>query len=519
MNNTQKKEGSDVLQASTDVGSCIVSESTLPEAVHIPLKIANRALRDIKSILRQIRRFTNMPFEELKAYLQAHPRDTFCEIPHPNGGHLYCGRIGWTKLGALTELCLNLDPRLRRRIRHNQALKAVIDSFVSLFSQTSCALNEVSAGQLLQDSLRKLRLSLVVTEHYVPCVLFPDGPLSEFSIGPVTFTRRRQFFKNKKAEFRRSAEMNTAAHIEFINAKVAQGFPRDRMLNKKESRRLVRNLQARSIRIYRDYPWVASVKVIDCDSETSKAHALESVNMALNVIRVLLGADATRKLRSAWSQSNTLKKAHLHADSNGIISSSLSSESDAPVGVINWDKALHRANWELAILGSALNSIVDPKEISPLSQRLLDAVHWYGDAVMDSNPPASIIKYITVIERLFFGAYNQGHTKNFALRVSSVLDAFDCNSDNRAQEHATTIYQARSSLLHGAGSPTLDASYEHLRVAAELSRLCILCSAQIYPMMSSAFDNPDPAKLEETMKRICNEGTDWLAEAAGYNKR
>ncbi|RJS94619.1 hypothetical protein D3260_02235 [Salinisphaera sp. Q1T1-3] len=48
-----------------------------------------------------------------------------------------------------------------------------------------------------------------------------------------------------------------------------------------------------------------------------------------------------------------------------------------------------------------------------------------------------------------------------------------------------------------------------------MSRMCLLCSAQLYTMMLRAFDNPDSAKLEEVMSRIANEGLDWLIEAAG----
>lgn len=44
--------------------------------------------------------------------------------------------------------------------------------------------------------------------------------------------------------------------------------------------------------------------------------------------------------------------------------------------------------------------------------------------------------------------------------------------------------------------------------------MCLLCSAQLYSMMLQAFENPDSAKLEEIMKRINDEGLNWLAEAA-----
>ncbi|HHR4952621.1 TPA: hypothetical protein ACS56F_004899, partial [Salmonella enterica] len=59
---------------------------------------------------------------------------------------------------------------------------------------------------------------------------------------------------------------------------------------------------------------------------------------------------------------------------------------------------------------------------------------------------------------------------------------------------------------------------ESICLASSLSRMCLLCSAQLYSMMQNAFDNPDALALEEIMKRIGAEGLDWLVDAAGFHK-
>lgn len=107
----------------------------------------------------------------------------------------------------------------------------------------------------------------------------------------------------------------------------------------------------------------------------------------------------------------------MHADVHGVIHASLCADSLEPVGVINWHEALIRANLELDILGSALISIVNPVETTHLHQRLIDAINWFGDAVTDSNVHSSIVKYVSAIERLFFGKFEAGRTKLFAGRV------------------------------------------------------------------------------------------------------
>ncbi len=169
-------------------------------------------------------------------------------------------------------------------------------------------------------------------------------------------------------------------------------------------------------------------------------------------------------------------------------------------------------------MGSALKLIVDPVEGDHLQQRLIDAMNWFGDAATDSNASSSVIKYISAIERLLFGRFEKGRTKIFAGRVKGILEVFNCDEDRHAYQQALKVYETRSALVHGDKSPSDDTVHEMLYLTAELSRLCLLCSAQLYPMMSKAFGNPDSVKLDEVMKRICDEGLGWLAEAAEYHK-
>src|SRR5205085_2396212 len=55
----------------------------------------------------------------------------------------------------------------------------------------------------------------------------------------------------------------------------------------------------------------------------------------------------------------------------------------------------------LELLGIALEAAVDPQMERPLSDRFLDAAHWFGEAVRESSPAAKVIKYVTALERMF----------------------------------------------------------------------------------------------------------------------
>lgn len=491
----------------------------IPKAALITKKVAKRAQSDIDFICRQILRFAKMPLDEHMAYLRKHPNEAFCRLPRHDGkGHLQCGILGWNKLMALTDLVLDLDEGIARRVGRQRARDAVIDTFVKKVLHEDREDKEETAVLVLQETLATLKQSLILTEHYLPCVLFPEGAPDEFTIGPVTFSRRRKFFKDRKLVFRSSVEAEAAAHIEYVNAAVARGFPRDRAYSEVESTQHVRRLQAHAIKTYRKYPWVASVKVTDCDKDTSKNRAVRAVEMALHVVRILLGAEPTRQLRHAWSKSDALRTAHLYADAHEVIHASVGMSALGPVGINNWHEALIRCSYELDVLGYVLKPIVDPIDVRLLHQRLIDAITWFGDAATDSNISSSIVKYVSAIERLFFGQFEPGRTKTFASRVKSIFEAFDCNDDQCVYEQALAVYKTRSALVHGEHLPTEDKANEIVRLAAALSRMSILCSTQLYPMISQAFENPDAAKLEEAMKRINSEGLDWLAKASGFSK-
>lgn len=487
-----------------------------PECFPISEKVAKRAQRDIEFVYRQLLRFARMPFDELKAYMQKHPEDTFCYISSPSGkGSLQCGALAWQRLGDLADLTLGLDCSLGRRVRRQRARDAVIDAFVTRVLQERRGINQETSSLLLQDTVTALRNSLVVTEHYLPCVLFLRGGPDEFSVGPVTFTRMRKFFRDRKSALKLSVEAGTAAHIERVNSEVARGYPRERAYSEAESRQVIRRLQADAIKTYRRYPWIASVKVTDCDKDTSLERAVRAVEMALHVIRVLLGAKPTRELRLGWARSNVLRTAHLYADASEVIHASVSVRAFGPAGANNWHEVLMEGRAALTVLGSALKPIVDPADVHHLHQRMIDAINWFGDAATDSNAPSSIVKYVSAIERLFFGKFESGRKKLFASRVKGILAAFDCDESGRAQEQALTVYSARSTLVHGEQFATEDEAHEIAFRAEEMSRICLLCAAQFYLMMLRAFGDPDPAKLEEVVTRISSEGVDWLVEAAG----
>lgn len=486
----------------------------------VPDREIARAQRDLEFVTRQILRFLRMERKEVSAHLRKHPRDAFCVIPHPDGrGHYHCGSQAWEKLGSLADRILALDPSLEGRISQSRAKEILIAAFASRVLKEHQEISREITAALLDEVLETCRQLRTVMEHHFPCVLFLRGGPEEFRVGPVTFTRRPYFFKVKQAALKQSVAAHTEKHIELVNEAVSKGFSRDGLATPSDSERLARRLQARAIRTYRGYPWIASVTVTDCGDDVSQNQAIKAVQIALHAVRVVLGAHYTRKLRVAWSGGDALKSAHMWTDADQIVHVSVASSAIGPVGPENWHEGLMLHQPELEVFGSTLVNLLEPTSPPHLNVRLLDAISWFGDAATDSTPSASIIKYVSAIERLLFGAFERERRKTFAVRVAALCKTFFGELEFDPYQKSLDLYEQRSELLHGATSPRFLQQKHAVYYAEELCRMCLLASAQLYPMMLSASRNPDPNKLEETMTRIASEGVSWLAETAGYVRR
>jgi len=204
-------------------------------------------------------------------------------------------------------------------------------------------------------------------------------------------------------------------------------------------------------------------------------------------MRIFLGADRTKQLRLAWSRGDALRVAGMWSDADDLIQVSVGSRGIGPVGFENWHDALtQNGGLDLQVFGSALYPLADTMETFHLHERFIDAINWFGDAATDPEASASVVKYTSAIERLFFGKFHSKHDEQklthkqiFASRVKHVFVAFNCD-DVRTDENANKVYNARSELLHGSSSPRGEQISEQAKIAEELSRpVHIMCSSFI----------------------------------------
>jgi hypothetical protein len=129
----------------------------------------------------------------------------------------------------------------------------------------------------------------------------------------------------------------------------------------------------------------------------------------------------------------------------------------------------------LQIFGVALEAAADPDIQRPLSQRLLDSIHWFGEGVRETTDAARVIKYVTAMERLLMTQEHDDIAKIVAERTAAFCFAGDeTQTLEQWRADASKIYDLRSRLVHGAMSPAAREVRDGAYLAAKLARFAIL---------------------------------------------
>lgn len=497
-------------------------DSTMSEKVLVPARLQNsnycldkfaaRVFCEIKVIVKQIVRFSRMAPKERLTYMRAHPEEAFRHIPHPQGqGVIFCGAVAFERFLRLSKLIVDIDKDFERRIELSAIRKMFIDSFVARVLKEKRDVDLLTSALILEDVLSKLKATLIDTEHFLPCVFFPHGGPDQFDIGPVRFTRMRRFFKQRRGSLRSSLKVSIASQISHVDAWAYKVGSRRGLMEEADSERFVRNLQARVFKTFRAYPWVAEVKVTRCEKDVAEDFSVKTAVAALHIVRILLGSGVTRRVRLAWSKGDTLRTARMWADESGEINVSASSNGMTPVGAENWYDGLSQGDGRtLAKLGSAIGVLCDPRPIFNLHQRLLDSIHWFGDAATEPEPTSRIIKFTSGIERLIFGKFQRGQKIQFAKRLQEITRYFFGVEETNIYQKAISVYTARSALLHGDWSPRHQDAHELAGFAEHLCYFSIIGMAELFPAVLRVDGDISPNDLDRLMQNLAEHGESAL---------
>lgn len=111
----------------------------------------------------------------------------------------------------------------------------------------------------------------------------------------------------------------------------------------------------------------------------------------------------------------------------------------------------------LEIISRSVDLSLQLRNSYPFNNRLVEAMHWYGEGVREKSITVAVVKYVTALERLL--TFNEhGEIKRRICNRATVLlinSGFAHVSEaDIVKKDIAKIYELRSKIVHGSISPT-----------------------------------------------------------------
>jgi hypothetical protein len=145
----------------------------------------------------------------------------------------------------------------------------------------------------------------------------------------------------------------------------------------------------------------------------------------------------------------------------------------------DWNLLLSRPEvaqlWMLC--GLALEAAQNPNLKRPLSNRFLDAILWFGQAVREDSRAAAVTKCVTALERMFMTDERDDICETLSRRISTICYSSYKHNITKTidewKEDVKVAYNLRSKLLHGSLSPTSLEAINGVYKCIKISELAI----------------------------------------------
>lgn len=366
-----------------------------------------------------------------------------------------CSRAGFDRLEALARTAL-FRASLERRVSLSSARKILAEILVRKFIREKRPIEIRSVDRALSETAKRCASTCEDLTHFIPCHLMAPQSPDSFEIGPIRFLNQ--------ATFRKRLASSLWSH-------------------RKRGPRPTRRLISQAIKYFGNFGWVAEVTVIGCAKDVSENTANYAALSALNCLHVLLGPAHSTRMTVGGPGLAIDRRAGFAVGADGELSYMVSIGGYGNVGFDdNWIDLFADPDAQEIIrnLGIALEQAVDPSLRRPLSERLLDATQWYGEAVRETSLGAKAVKYITALERMVMTDEKDDIASLVSSRVAALcLDEPTVEGRDRWRDEVKRAYHVRSRLVHGSVSPTSEIVYEGVKLGSQLARVTLLSAARL----------------------------------------
>ncbi len=449
----------------------------------------NPNLADIEFICERVIWSLKLKPEELMQHVREHRMDAFHTIPNPkNGGMIIIGREAAQRFSDIATRFLASQPDKKARANHTEFVEKLRNEFSRRFLQDGREVDQANVDRMISAAYKAAARDFEAARHFIPCALFFSEGVKSFDVGPVKFVHESEFFASNKDEFANLPEKIKSRHQARVAAEIEKGFPAANAASAEQSAKLANHLVDGLLTSFREFNWFAVVDVPPCEAKVSYERALFAVKGALNIIKLLLGAQYTYRLRTAEDHGHAVKAAKLKRKADGELEISLSTTpTDNTVGE-NWLQALtNQSGSFFALAAHVLTQCAGLDKPPHLCARFIDALYWFGDAIAERSPAAKIVKFVSAIERIAgTGLENdstgkpRGVTDIVTVRAAILHSNATGVSFADSKREIAQIYDCRSDLVHGSISPFDESVAAQVVKTHEGTRMIVLVALDFF---------------------------------------
>jgi hypothetical protein len=307
----------------------------------------------------------------------------------------------------------------------------------------------------------------VEVAHHFPCVLLNRGPYhpelgppppDELSLGPVTFQQIEGFLRklNEATQAGRKCPQEKAVDMFTESGK--------------------------------KYGWVASVKIPRCAPDVSRRRAEELIEAAINLLKVFIGLRYGRSMRLPHTAPARNRETCVLTDVDDNVEWTWQGRELEGALVVGDPTAAIPT----CIRSFASNLLTEglSGDRGEATNRLLDALKWFGDASFEESGGVQIVKWIAALERLTATErLDSGITHRFCKRVALLASGLGVGHVEKAYRDARKAYDLRSDVMHGSRSQNDDHLLINAGLVHDLTREAILGAIAMHHLLGATIGN------------------------------
>lgn len=462
----------------------------------------------VSLIVNDIVKAARRTVEQMKEDLKSDPQIPIL-IHYPNGRQFMMSREAHRHLCVLSKEFLADDPARKALTDLEKFVPLVGIEIIRSFIEEGAKVNFENIELALAKAYEVITEKHEAMTHYLPCAAMSSGDVKRFQIGPVEFVPQKEFFDELREELDEYPELAAKRGEEVLAA--WKGEDRSGLRTVEDFRRDGGKFVEALKEYYKEFSWVVVVPVPPCSESVSRSKALFAARGALNIIKLLLGASVSDRMRIGEDSSDPLRFQRLVRRGNGELQISGHWRLNGNPVQGHWEDLLQSESKPYVLaLNRLFEIVVDSPRPPYLCEKFFRALSWFGDAVADPSPGPRIVKYVSAIESIVGTGKESTGSEEFKV-TSVVLTRASCLYADAmgievkaARKELDAIYEWRSGLVHGSLSYFDEALSKSANKTAEVTRMILLMGLNLYECVGLDDASFDGERLKQAFGILTN---------------